>query len=304
MKQPTFRSSMQGFSLLELLVSMVIGLVVVGAVLVSYVGSGQTGRMQTAYAEMNENAQIGLSILSRDLLLAGYAQPTGITGVPPNEVFSRTYSARPVFGCENGFLTPNTTGAVACNVGAGTPALEVVYEADVTNTVPKEDPPSSGLFVPSDCLGNQIRPIAGTLPGPPTIDYYHTYNRYYLSTGATGRSELHCASRTQNSTGGAVTGQPLVDNVAAMKIWYGEANAANPRQVVRYVSATPVTGVADWGRVISVRVCLLMRSSAVVLTTEDTQTYLDCDSATQTSPDRHAYRAYFTTTTLRNKMAF
>lgn len=299
MKHPISRLKMQGFSLVELLVSLVIGLVVVGAVLISYVGSGQTGRLQSAYAEMNENAQIGLSILSRDLLLAGYAQPTGVTGIPPNQVFSRTYSGNAVFGCENGFVSPNTTGAVACNIGAGTPALEVVYEADLTNTVP-----TSGA-VPSDCLGNQLRPVAGTLPGPPAIDYYHTYNRYYLATGATGRSELYCASRTQNAAGNPVPGQPLVDNVAAMKIWYGEANAASPRQIVRYVSATPGTGVTDWGRVISVRVCLLMRSSEPVLTPgEDTLTYLDCDSATQTSADRHAYRAYFATTTLRNKMTF
>ena len=290
MKQRTSRSSMQGFSLLELLVSMVIGLVVVGAVLVSYVGSGQTGRMQTAYAEMNENAQIGLSILSRDLLLAGYAQPTGITGVPPNEVFLRTTPnvllGKPVFGCDKGFVSPKAIVAVVCDAAGTMPALEVVYEADLTNTVP------TAGGIPSDCLG------AGLTVEP--SGSYFAYNRYYLATGNSGRGELHCASQ-QGSPG-----QPLVDNVAAMKIWYGEADAASPRQVVRYVPADQdaTHKVADWGRVISVRVCLLMRSSAVVLTTEDTQTYLDCDSATQTSPDRHAYRAYFTTTTLRNKMAF
>jgi type IV pilus assembly protein PilW len=281
MKQRVSRSRMQGMSLIELMVSLVIGLVVVGAVLVSYLGAGRTGKLQVAYAEMNENAQVAMSTLTRELLQAGYASPTGVNG---SATFVRSYSARPVMGCDNGFVSPNTTSDVACAVGTGGPAIEVVYEADTTNTVPT----SAG--VPSDCLGNG-------LPATPigTATFYFSYNRYYLATSAVGRPELHCASRQ------GAAGQPLVDNVEALKIWYGEANAANPRQVVRYVSAANVT---DWGMVISVRTCMLMRSSEPVLEAEDPLNYLDCDSASQTSADRFARRAYFTTTTLRNKMAF
>jgi type IV pilus assembly protein PilW len=128
-----------------------------------------------------------------------------------------------------------------------------------------------------------------------TAGKYLARNRYYLSSGGTGRSELHCAS-----PGNA--GQPLVDNVDGIKVWYGEAVAADPRSVARYVSAANVT---DWMRVVSVRVCLLMRSNETVLQSsdEDTMTYLDCDSTSQTSTDRYVRRAYFTTATLRNKMA-
>jgi type IV pilus assembly protein PilW len=91
-----------------------------------------------------------------------------------------------------------------------------------------------------------------------------------------------------------------------MKVWYGVQGAANSRQVVRYVTATAINGVGapEWSNVISVRVCLLMRSSEPVLTGEDTLTYLDCDSATQTSNDHYLRRAYFTTSALRSKMAF
>ncbi len=297
MKHPRIKGARRqhGLSLIEVLISMVIGLVVVGAVLVSYISSGQTNRLQAAYSQMNEDAQIGLHILSRDLLLAGYAQPTGLDTTTFE--FGRTYPGRPVFGCDTGIVyTPGPAwpGTVDCAAGPGTPALEVIYEADLTNTVP------TAGNVPSDCLGNQLRPIAGTLVGPPSIDYYHTYNRYYLAVNNLGRSELHCASRTQNAAGNAVPGQPLVDNVEAMRIWYGEANLVNRRQIVRYVTAADV---ADWGLVVSVRVCLLMRSAEVALTGEDPRNYLDCDSAAQISADGRARRAYFTTTALRNKMA-
>jgi hypothetical protein len=48
-----------------------------------------------------------------------------------------------------------------------------------------------------------------------------------------------------------------------------------------------------------------MRSSEAVLASdEDTMTYLDCDSVQQTSAGGFVRRAFFSTTTLRNKMAF
>ena len=269
---------MQGLSLVEVMVSLVIGLVVVGAVLVSYITAGTTGRQQAAYAEMNENAQLALTLIARDLLLAGFATPTGVAAGGLS--FTRTYASRPVFGCRTGFASPSTMGAVACGT-SGSDALEVVYQADGANSVPT----ASG--VPTDCLGNGLADAGGV---------FLAYNRYYLASSSSGRSELHCASRQ------GAGGQPLVDNVEGMSVWYGEANAGSPRTLARYVRADVVS---DWGRVLSVRVCLLMRSSEAVLASgEDTVTYLDCDSAQQTSSDGFVRRAFFSTTTLRNKMAF
>lgn len=320
MKHSVLQSRMRGVSLVEVMVSLVIGLVVVGAVLVSYMASGKASAQQAAYAEMNENAQLGLGLLSRDLLLAGYAQPTGYqmtAGVPPVPTgnLTRTYSGRPVFGCDNGFAVENVIGDVACETTTPkSPAIEMVYQADLTNAVPVDvnnTPAISTDDVPSDCKGNQIRPVAGTVSG---VDYFITYNRYYLSSGNTGRSELHCASRTQDTSAHAIPGQPLVDNVEAMKFWYGEAGAlaADSRRVVRYVTAGNLAD-ASFAGVIAVKVCLLIRSSEAVLDAAETSNtstndamlaYLDCDSVAQSSGDRHLRRAYFTTVTLRNRMAF
>lgn len=298
------RGYARGFSLVELMVSLVIGLVVVGAVLVSYIASGQTNKRQAAYAEMNENAQLAMSILQHDVLLAGYAQAIGASAA----AFNRTYSGNAVFGCDTGFTTPNTSGgmtSVDC-AASGTPAIEINYESDITNSVP------TGGGLPSDCLGiglnQQTVNVTGAVitfnPSPPiatgnTTAFYVTRNRYYLATGSTGRSELHCAS----SRTPAQPGQPLVDNVEGIQIWYGEAGA-DPRQIVRYVNAS---GVNNWAKIISVRICLLMRSSEPLLTGEDVTAgmsgYLGCGSTAQTSADRYLRRAYFSTTTLRNKMA-
>ncbi|MEO8022843.1 PilW family protein [Polaromonas sp.] len=282
------RSRQRGLSIVEVLVSLVIGLVVVGAVLLAYLTSGQTQRLQTAYAQMNEDAQIGLHLLSSDLLLAGYAQPVSLD--PGTLQLVRTYAGRPVFGCDGNFVKANTTGQVICAGNGNSHSIEVVYEADLATTV--RNSTSKG---PSDCLGGSL---AEQTVG--STNFFVAYNRYYVATSVLGRPELHCAS----NKAGAV-GLPLVDNVESMKIWYGEANPAEPRSITRYVSAANVKDLGtDFSFVVSVRVCLLMRSAEPVLTAEDSASYLDCDSTLQTSTDRFARRAYARTTALRNKMAF
>lgn len=293
MKPVTLRSRNQGFSLIELMISLVIGLVVVGAVIVSLIGSGQTGRYQAAFAQMNEDAQIALSILSRDLQIAGYSQPTDLVNTAPpastptfNFASSTIGTSNPVFGCDTGFVDPAAT-SLACGT-ATTPAIEVVYEADKFTTVLT----SGG--VPSDCLGNAIT------VGLPAV--YVARNRYYLAPSSSGRPELHCASAN------GATPQPLVENIEAMAIWYGVAVAANPTQVVRYVTATDIatSGLADeWKRVVSVRICLLVRSAEPVSAGDEaTLTYLDCagTSPPPTSSDGRLRRAYFTTAAIRDKM--
>jgi type IV pilus assembly protein PilW len=274
----------RGISLIELMISLVIGLVVVGAVLVSIIGSSKSGRFESAYEQMNEDAQIGLSILSRDIQMAGYSEPTALvnTGTVPAPVYVLNFGnlATAIFGCDTDFSNP-----VAVNVVCGTgvnAAIEASYQADTQSTV------ATG-GVPSDCLGTAIA------AGPP----YIVRNRYYVSSGASGRPELYCAG-----VGGS--GQPLIENIDSMSILYGMQVAAAPRQVVRYVSATAIAGVgaAEWNNVVSVRICLIVRSAQPVLDSggEDTLKYQDCAGVSQTSNDRYLRRAYFTTSTVRARM--
>lgn len=288
MKTVRVPRSVRGVTLIEMLIAITIGLVVVGAVMVSYLGSGQAGRIQAAYSQMNQDAQIGLSILNREFQMAGYSAPAGLVQDPPQvpavtPTFSLTYNlgtATAVVGCGTGFVNAHAS-VLTCGAGAGdtTPTFGVVYEADTRNTVPT----SAGI--PTDCQGNAI------LAGPP----YFAQNRYFISG-----NELYCASDVS-------TQQPLLENVVAMRVWYGVQVAAAPRQVAGYVAASDLIAQgagASWNDVISVRVCLLMRSSEQVLNAGvDSLKYRDCDGVTQTG-DRYLHRAYYSTSTLRSKMGF
>jgi type IV pilus assembly protein PilW len=294
----TSQSSQRGLSLVELMVSMVIGLFVIGAVLISYLGSGQAASQQAAYSQMNDDAQIGLSIIARDLMLAGYTRPTGVN------VATGRFSGTPpmaVFGCDKGFVTPNKldelVAATDCATTGSSSAIEVIYEADIDNTVAKD-------AQPSDCVGNTIDKALTPAPW--------LRNRYYVvnseSTG-TARPELHCASNLSNSAGARIGGQPLLENVEVLKAMYLEALLplkATPLENQRY-HYVAASDVAEWGNVLAVRVCLLMRSSDPILTAEDTthitSKYLDCDLNSATAADKYLRRAYFTTVALRNQIS-
>jgi type IV pilus assembly protein PilW len=274
----------QGLTLIELMISIAIGLVVVAAVMVNFAASGRATRYQSALGQMNQDAQVALNILSREVQLAGYVSPTNSLG-----------NSSPLFGCDATLSTtagdiPFVDATVAvqptCSAAVTAPTvsgLEVVYQADTYNTV------TTAGGVPADCAG-----IAAPLAGSIRV----TRNRYFVDRAATGgRPELYCASN-------ASTKIQIVENVEDMQIWYGVVSAALPSEVIRYAQAAGVNAqpAGEWNNVMAVKICLLMRSAEPVLTPEDSQSYLDCRSDPVTYADRYLRRAYFTTATVRSKM--
>jgi type IV pilus assembly protein PilW len=277
-----------GFSLVELVVALAIGLLVVGAVLATYLSSSQGQRVQAAAAQMDEDAQMALRLLSSEVMQAGYSAPTGLQTtaasssgeVGPSVRFMRAAVPHPLLECGSG---PSATAGPCANQPSnqsGAVALVVSYEATRSNTL------LSGN-APSDCLGSSVVP--GTI----------VTNRYYLSS-ASGLISLQCLGSA------LVTSAPLVSNIEGLKFWYGQANVGDSdRQPVRHVPASALLGDAAtaFERVVSVRICVLTRSADAVsgLDGQVLSGYLDCDLKPQTSTDRRLRRAYFTTVALRNQ---
>ena len=106
--------------------------------------------------------------------------------------------------------------------------------------------------------------------------------------------------------------EELIDNVESMQVLYGEDTSVatpvvasdKPNIATRYVKADDV---GDWGRVVSARVSLLLRTDKPVRSTNDNTVYhltggTDA-SATRVDPvnDKLFRRVYTTTINLRNK---
>jgi type IV pilus assembly protein PilW len=298
-----------GFSLIELMISIAIGLVIMGAALSAYQGAATASRVAEAQSRMNEDAYAALELLSQQIRMAG-ANPKQANyplSTPRNPI-TNTFSLR---GCGTAFSNLKTAGGVtaAANISslicpsvasdAAQPhALALGYEADKFNTVPLAN------GTPTDCLGNGLK------APPANVTFYEADNRFYIDTpSGSSNPSLYCFGNGKNGTP-----QPLVENIEDLKFTYGVAQATgNDGVVAGYLSASQIetdpsmasltSSLERWKRVVAVRICVLTRSEANITNSNTSSQYVDCEGNLKTNTtDLRLRRAYFATVSLRNRL--
>lgn len=333
----TVRNSQRGVTLIELLISMTIGLIIMVAVISAYLGASGASRTAEAIGRMNEDGQAALTILTQQLRMAGVnpSQPDrnsvslGLSAVgntvPLHNSVTNAYAIR---GCDLAFSNVTSAGsttALTCGHGAastGPDSISIAYEADRYNTVPT----SAGI--PTDCLGSGITSSSanylksdGVTNVAATI--YEAENRFYIGSSTFVTSPtLYCRG---NATANA---QPLVENIEDLQFTYGTVNNTatttpiyvtvvptntttlvlgylTAHQVENTVASMPTAlgaTVARWNSVKTVRICLVVRSESEVADSVASARYLDCNGVLVTSPpDRRLRRAFTSTVVLRNQ---
>ena len=302
------KTRQRGRTLLELMISISIGLVVIGAVFVVYLGTTASSRQSSANNRISEDAAIAMAILGNNLRMAGYSPPRalfspgsalvdGVKAVVPD----RHYVGPAIRGCDFGFSSAANVAfdLITCNPSSspGPAAFVVRYEGDSFNTIP-----ISGN--PSDCLTNGI--TANTVSTYDATSYKLVESRFSVDTSASnGTPELYCAG-----SGGAApfTRQPLMQFVENMAISYGIAEDNLGGNVVRFVSQTQLDAITPgttdslWARVVSVKLCLVLRSE-----TRDQNgggNYIDCAGNSVASPNGFIRRSFTSVFALRNRADF
>ena len=320
----------KGFSLIELMISLTIGLIMMAVVFYAYFGSLTAGRIAEAQGRMNEDAQAALSLLTQQLRMAGnnptqpdrtensrrnpvYNLYDAATFVNvPTTVYPSSFSIR---GCDDSFnnITSATRlDALVCPTGTGySPnSIAVSYEADIFNSVP------TALKAPTDCLGSALASTQVTFPAenPPGPYFYSVAdNRFYIDVSTANIPSLYCKG---NGEGG--TAKPLVENIEDLQFSYGVVKASTvagdleTASISGYLRAneimtnTTLTALPDdsarWAKVVAVRICVVARSEARVATDLISARYTKCDGNIEMSPlDLRLRHAYTTTVALRNR---
>lgn len=324
------RTPHRGLSLIELLVSMAIGLIVIGVGASSYLNVVTNSRTASVLGQMTENASIALGIIRSQVALAGYSRPVGVVtssesveGVLTDvNRMNRAYSGiataggtnNLIVGCDGAFQTASahelnisqlTCAAAPANAAASPPpdAIAVVYEADTGNTYPNSD----GL--PTDCLGQAIpvRTEASLTANPVRL----ASNKFYVSGNTlyclgNGRATPLPAAPDDTVANAA---QPIVENIYDLQILYGVAainavtNTPN-KEAIAYLTASAVnaiSGTDKWNRVVSARICVEVRSATTVPSSEQTS-YLNCQGSVATAPAGQLARTFSTTVVLHNRI--
>ena len=293
-------SQESGFSLVELLVAMTIGLVLLGAILTLYMGTSLAARQSHTVSRMGEDASIALETLARHIRMAGYSQPVlmaarsavTVDGQLVQLVDSNLAGAG-LKGCDGGFSSTSAAwDALTCTNASTEPDdIAVRYEGDSFNTE------AAGGKSASDCLSQGVLNNAISAVNS-SVQYALVESRFFISSN----KELSCAGNG-NAT---FTAQPLVSGVEFMRVHYGIASDSTGSQVVRFATANEVNALGgnpdqNWGRVVAVRICLQMLSAS-----QDqgkAVDYINCDGVLTRPPDKFLHRTFSTTVSLRNRAA-
>ncbi len=107
-----------GFTLVELMVSLVIGLIIMAALIALYMSNIQAARFQTAVQQMQENGRFAVDVLSRTTRMAGYDDPLTTTALPTPVVVGSTNASGAIF-YQTGLLSSGDTVAIRFEGGTG-----------------------------------------------------------------------------------------------------------------------------------------------------------------------------------------
>ncbi len=298
-RPPLARLAQAGFTLVEMMVAMAIGLAVIGALIGAYVVSFQSGRHSDAMVQITGDAALALNVMRQQVAQAGFSQAHGVS--EGGGLVLHTFPG--VSGCEAaGFVDLKASIAAPDNCGAANPdpatpdSLEVAYEGSVLEASSSNGILSSGggSKQPLDCLGNTFPKTHDDATGD---DYWLNDSKFYVDKGS-----LYCKGP------GNAAGAVVVQNVETLQVTYGmaaaPAGAPGAGQIV-YYDVAPPAGSPAWADVLSINLCVQVRSATKVLDKAQQATlgtWIDCANAHQVSSDGYMRRTFSTTIVLQNKL--
>lgn len=285
MKNPHAFRRMQGLSLIELMIAVVLGSLVVAAVGNVYLSSTQSFRTQEGMARMQEGARFAFETIGFDLRQTGFGCRS-VSAAAVDATWYKNLFTRPMQGYKDGAGSP--TAALDVDNTDAVTILRADKSRETTITAPgttnaAHGMNANGLFVVTDAYADATVYVATAAAGtgytlgaatpctggavPDTAGSHLlplAANIYYIRDNPAGEPSLYRQSLQSNGT---VAAEELVEGVEDMQILYGEdttvvtAGSTCPDDgcsVDAYFAADAVT---TWNRVVSVRITLTMRSA-------------------------------------------
>ena len=322
------RRSMQGMSLIELMIAMALGLVVLGAMVTVFASSSANRQEIERASRQIENGRYAMQLISDDLRLAGFygelnvkpyftsppaSVPDPCSVAPADWIASFTISVfaydkgatAPAGGCGGINRRPNTdilvirrvssceAGVAGCDaVVAGAPYIQVAKCATETPITPY-------------AIGNygaaNFNLHARNCTTAAGLRQY--YVRVYYISDDNGRGTAIPTLKRMEFNGATFTDTPLVEGIEDINYEFGvdtnadggpDAFTADP---TAYAATAGMTIPVAWQNVVAVRLNLLARNTEPSVNFTDSKTYnlgLDAAGAPQTvtpgdNYHRHAY---------------
>ena len=307
----------QGFSLIELMIALMLGLFLLASLATVYLSSKETYALRDQISEMDENARIAIKALRTHIESAGYTSEVG--GVQLENYLLPTGFVAQAVTCPNGnnnVINPSKIASSADGTTLGSATLttnQIMARADSIGLSFLADDLSF-----KDCTGSSWKNRCTVDPDASLSDWAsqsaqaqttrRVYSSFKIQKNASrnnsvgeGIPELICGGSLNSLA------QPWAQGIENIQIRYGVDVLPNPVpigqkkqwQVDQYWSATEVTANNAWDQVALVQLALLVRTIDPVFKQAETETYQLFDQQIQTA-DRYKRSVYTTTIYLRN----
>ncbi|WP_020560298.1 PilW family protein [Thiofilum flexile] len=279
------RSQQTGLSFVELLISMVIGIVILGGILTVYMAGKRSYSDSEQLVVMDESARSAIDILRRHLEHAGYAS---ITGMPVTDYVlnsNNTISGNSVNSANNVKISVDGSGKESDIVGIR------FRPDDRIHTDCAENDLDENLI----CTGFKTSCNTSNTLASDNITFI--YNSFVVKTNSEENNVndkiplLYC----QSSLGPSVA---VVQGIEKMQVNYG-IDTDGDRVADRYLTATEVNTEDLWNSIKTIQVALLVRSRDYFYPTAQQESFTLLDKAFVFT-DRYRRAVYKTTIRLRN----
>lgn len=314
----------RGFTMVELLVTLAIAAFLTAGLSALLVQSKQTYKTQQTVSHMMEDGRYVLEVLSKESRRIGFLRNKHAAGGAANQVFVVDIDA---LGSGINLGSGAFIGGAYSAGGFGGNTYNVnklVFRYQLNdatelrpNTPNYANSPCTRLLTLIDTDGDGV-----VDPGEDPATTIHVVTIYlYVGVDNTNTQVLYCRSKRETiDTSGTktlvkpntITAEPLLSNVERFLVLYGvdtdntpdgEANiyvAANSIPDIDPVGAPD--GVADWSRVVSVRLYTVLFSDETNVVQGTPSYRINGQSVTPDDPeDRRLYRVFSTTISSRNR---
>lgn len=330
-----FDDSQRGFTIVEVMVAMLLGLILMAGVVSVMVANKRSFNEQTEMSRLQENARFAVEFLTRDIRMAGYVgcshditrvtnhlsindksllnagiaiegidanssptewQPSGSTD-NTGDMVAGTDAVTVRFFRPTGHNLQSTMSAVSDDIDAT--SVDGIGGNDVLAV---SDCVSADIFQVTGVAGTNIEHAVGTMPAPTPDNSTADLTKPYDTDASL--HHLYAARYYIRSN---------PDNIPALYRYIHTGSGFTSQELVAGIenmqimygdssSFAPADSVADWDSVNSVKIGLLVRTEDKMGTDTDSNSYDVLDETIAAANDRYRRKVFATTIKLRNRI--
>ncbi|MFT4937089.1 MAG: type IV pilus assembly protein PilW [Paraglaciecola sp.] len=278
-------SKHNGFTLIEVMISLTLGLIISGAIVQVMISNGVTDRLNRAMASAQESGRFVISRLRTDMLVAGrYDSLSPLLNTSVDIVAEASFVQNHPIPLPGDFVNDASVGAIQ-GLAGGNDTLVVNFQGD------------------RDCRGYKL--------GYDADEEFFVVNQYFVDgnqlkcRGFDGRVLRGLRAAVGNDSDKAYT---ILDDIYSFQVQYGITNTIasgdSSARPVQYITADAIAAaIAAGSQVVSLRIGILVKGDADVVV-EPVPSFKVLNEVAIQPTEKRYFKQFNTTIALRNVKNF